>query len=167
MIIAGIDPGKNGALFGSSDTGLILYAERVPLLKIKGKEKPDYVRMAQVWSVYLQKCDHVFIEQVGAMPGQGVSSMFNFGYVAGVAYGLVLAASVPVTFITPQKWKSLVGLRGSDGEESRQRASQLMPQCIDFWPRKKDDGVAEAALIAWAGRLIVEGKSSGDSTSNG
>lgn len=101
------------------------------------------------------------------MPGQGVTSMFSFGYSAGFMYGLVVASGKPHTFLTPQSWKKIVGLSGSDGEQSRARASQLMPGCARFWPLKKHDGRAEAALIAWAGKMMIEGKSSGSSNNDG
>jgi len=158
MIVAGIDPGKSGALF--------LYAgmhirRTVPLHDIrvgsKTKTVPDYVRWGNEWCDQLLRADHVFIERVGAMPGQGVTSMFSFGYSAGFVYGLVVAAGKPHTFITPQSWKKIVGLSGSSGDQSRARASQLMPECASFWARKKDEGIAEAALIAYAGHQILTG----------
>ncbi|MDE2233582.1 MAG: hypothetical protein KGJ90_05780 [Patescibacteria group bacterium] len=121
-------------------------------MKIGGKERPDYAAWRLIWQPLLLNADHIFIEAVAARPGQGVTSMFSFGYSAGFVYGLVLSSGRPHTFITPQAWKKVAGLRGSDAEESRRRASQLLPEAVDFWPRKKDDGVAEAALIAWAGK---------------
>lgn len=161
MIVAGIDPGKRGALAVAG--GVTLSAYPVPTMRVKGKEVPDYIRWRSEWTLVMRQAEHVFIERVAARPGQGVSSMFNFGYVAGFVYGLVLANHMPHSFITPQSWKKVVGLSGSDGEESRRRASELWPSGIDLWARKKDDGIAEAALIAWAGRRIlqnIEGKSS-------
>jgi crossover junction endodeoxyribonuclease RuvC len=159
MNVAGIDPGKNGAIVLITEYNRVYsdMAYGVPLVKIKGKDKPNYALMAQSWGDALAYADHVFIEQVGAMPGQGVTSMFNFGYVAGFMYGLVQGMKKPHTFVTPQKWKGIVGISGSDGEVSRQRASQLFPCSSEFWPRKKDDGVAEAALIAYAGHQLLKG----------
>jgi crossover junction endodeoxyribonuclease RuvC len=92
------------------------------------------------------------------MPKNGAVSMFSFGYTAGFAYGMVLANNLPHTFVTPQKWKKIVGIKGSDGEVSRKRASQLYPGTVDLWKLKGDDGVAEAALIAHAGIKLLEGK---------
>ncbi|MDE2020011.1 MAG: hypothetical protein KGJ13_06735 [Patescibacteria group bacterium] len=148
-MIAGIDPGKRGALFL---LGPPYECAMVPLVKIRSKEKPDYPAWWKIWHPLLLEAEHIFIESVAARPGQGVTSMFSFGYSAGFVYGLVLSSGRPHTFITPQRWKKLVGLRGSNAEESRRRASQLLPEAVGFWPRKKDDGVAEAALIAWAGK---------------
>lgn len=164
MIVAGIDPGKSGALFVDYGKPFDPNGATVPLLKLKvnGKKKTvaDFPQWARDWGNLLLEVDHVFIEQVGAMPGQGVTSMFTFGYAAGFAYGLVLAANLPHTFVTPQKWKKFHGLSGSDGDQSRRKASQLMPAAAQFWPNKGDHGVAEAALIAYYGRAQLEGKTS-------
>ncbi|MDE2020095.1 MAG: hypothetical protein KGJ13_07155 [Patescibacteria group bacterium] len=151
-MIAGIDPGKYGAVFllGPPHS----YAT-VPLIMIGGKVRPDYAVWWQRWRPLLLAASHIVVESVAARPGQGVTSMFSFGYGAGFLYGLVMSCGRPHTFITPQAWKKVAGLRGSDAEESRRRASQLLPEAVDFWPRKKDDGVAEAALIAWAGKRRV------------
>lgn len=157
MIIGGIDPGKKG--------GLVLYCEgvglldlaRVVLIKEKNKkEKPNYPLLKQQWTPLLQQCDHVFIEQVGSMPKQGVASSFNFGYVAGVAYGLVLGLDIPHSFVTPQVWKKAVGISGNDGKTSIRRACQLFPSSAEEFARVTvDEGVAEAALIAFAGHKIL------------
>ncbi len=77
--------------------------------------------------------------------------MFNFGYVAGFAFGLVKAYDKQYTFITPQKWKKLVGLKGSDKGQSRALAAKLLPDYASEFKRVKDDGVAEAALLAYSG----------------
>lgn len=163
MIVAGIDPGKSGALFVWGDLGPSFEVHDVPTLKLKvgGKKKEvaDYSAWANQWGGALLCVDHVFIEKVGAMKGQGVTSMFTFGYAAGFAHGLVLAAGLPHTFLTPQSWKKIVGISGSDGEDSRRRAGQVFPKAVDLWPLKGHHGRAEAALIAYAGKSILEGKS--------
>lgn len=173
MIIVGIDPGKSGAIFALSDDNYC-YADMafaVPLLSIKrsgkgktGKAKtpktePDFVAWHAQWSMVLRNADHVFIEKVGSMPKQGVTSMFNFGRTLGFAYAMVVGSGKPHTFITPQSWKKTIGISGDDAEVSRRRAGQLLPHAVEFWPRKKDDGMAEAALIALAGRSILRGSS--------
>ena len=151
--IVGIDPGKSGgvALVHFTDNMLPYLAScaDVPQHTIKGKSRADYVSLAAMWKPIIETADHVFIEQVGAMPGQGVTSMFSFGYSAGFAYGLVLAAGKPHTFITPQSWKKIQGLHGPDKDQARRRATQLFP--AHSFARKKDAGIAEAALIAHAG----------------
>lgn len=166
MIVVGIDPGKTGAIFLYDPSAGLHEVASVPLLNIKvGKKiktQPDYCAWRNQWSSMLAASKHVCIEQVGAMPGQGVTSMFSFGYSAGFVLGLVTFVGRPYTFLTPQRWKKIVGLSGSDGDQSRKRASQLIPEAAHFWTRKKDDGVAEAALIAYAGyHLLTTGVSDG------
>jgi crossover junction endodeoxyribonuclease RuvC len=153
MIIAGIDPGDNGALaLLYDDNGVKTFD--VPKV---GKDV-DEVAWWQLWALYLENVDCVFIEQVGAMPGQGVTSMFNFGDRFGFVKALAYSAGVPVTFMRPQEWKKLVGIpSGSEKGASRLRASQLFPQHSDNWARVKDDGRAEAVLIAYAGMLKLRG----------
>jgi crossover junction endodeoxyribonuclease RuvC len=153
MIIAGIDPGANGGLAVYGPKGLLVF----PVPKV-GKEidKPAWA----FWHTMLvSDPDHIFIEQVSAMPGQGVTSMFNFGVAYGFVQALAFSAGVPVSFIRPQEWKKLVGIPvGSDKSASRIRASQLFPNDADKWARVKDDGLAEAALIAYAGMLKLRGE---------
>lgn len=95
---------------------------------------------------------HVWVERVGARPGQGASSGFNFGHGAGLIEGILTALYLPYTLITPQTWKPKAGLpKGADKHASRARAQQLFPEHAQRFCRVKDDGPAEAALIAWAG----------------
>lgn len=158
MIVAGIDPGKSGALFVyDAENSWECDCMSVPSINSgpNGKPQPDFPAWNLQWSPLLKKVSHVFIEQVGAMPKQGVTSMFSFGYSSGFMYGLVVGLGLPHTFLLPRAWKKTMGLSGSDGEQSRRKASQLLPSCAGFWPRKKDDGRAEAALIALAGYKML------------
>jgi crossover junction endodeoxyribonuclease RuvC len=154
MNFIGIDPGANGAVSFLID-GQIGNIFDVPKV---GKDV-DEARWAKEWGNALRvHADHIFIEQVGAMPGQGVTSMFNFGEKFGFVKALAYSAGVPVTFMRPQEWKKLVGIpSGSEKGASRLRASQLFPQHSDNWSRVKDDGRAEAVLIAYAGMLKLRG----------
>lgn len=153
LFVAGIDPGANGGLALVLDGNLMLVAE-VPKV---GKEI-DKVAWAKEWRM-AGAVDHIFIEQVGAMPGQGVTSMFNFGTVYGFVQALAFSAGVPVSFVRPQEWKKGVGIpNGSDKSASRIRASQLFPNDADKWSRVRDDGLAEAALIAYYGSLKLRGE---------
>jgi crossover junction endodeoxyribonuclease RuvC len=87
------------------------------------------------------------IEKVSAMPGNGVSSMFSFGRAAGIVEGVLAGLSVPFELIPPATWiKSMRTFGGKDG--SRQRAQELFPDYAHLFARKKDDGRAEAALLA-------------------
>jgi crossover junction endodeoxyribonuclease RuvC len=84
------------------------------------------------------------------MPGQGVSGVFAFGKAYGVVIGVLAAHGVPMTFVSPVKWKKALQVPASkDG--ARARASQLLPQAASEWPLVKDSGRAEAALIAYWG----------------
>lgn len=156
-VVAGIDPGKKGGLVAVNEENKIVGLVRVPVIKPKGmKERPNYPVMAQTWLPILKLCSHVYVEQVGSMPKQGVASSFNFGYVAGAAYGMILALGLAHTFITPQKWKKEVGISGSDGTLSIRRACQLFPESAEEFARVTvDEGVAEAALIGYAGRKLL------------
>jgi crossover junction endodeoxyribonuclease RuvC len=152
MIIAGIDPGANGGL---AVYGNVLHVLPVPKI---GKET-DKVAWASEWNLFLREANHIFIEQVGAMPGQGVTSMFNFGLSFGFVQALAFSAGVPVSFVRPQEWKKGVGIpSGSEKGASRIRASQLFPNDADKWSRVRDDGLAEAALIAYYGSLKLRGE---------
>jgi crossover junction endodeoxyribonuclease RuvC len=88
------------------------------------------------------------VEKVGAMPGQGVVSMWNFGRSAGIIEGVVAALRMSSTYVTPQTWTKAVG-RAAGKDASRMRAMELFPTRADLFKRAKDDGRADAALIAY------------------
>lgn len=157
MIVAGIDPGKTGAI-------AIVYPDgcgsvhRVPLMKQGGKEQPAWHQWAREWCMALDLAtpDMVVMEQVGARPGQGVTSMFNFGRTLGFVQGLVAATtSVPLHHVTPTAWKSKLGLLKADKSASREMVRRLLPSFADQVLRVKDDGAAEAILLAYYGRRYL------------
>lgn len=158
MIICGIDPGKHGALFLLTPEGRCYtdIAGTVPVIKKtkKVKEKIDYPMLHAAWSGALTYADEIFLERVSAMPGQGVTSMFNFGYIAGFMYSMALSSGKKVTFVRPQEWKKEMDLIGAEKEESPRMASKLLPKCAILWPLKKHEGIAEAALIALYGQRL-------------
>lgn len=152
MIIAGIDPGITGALVLIDDDGY-LKVYGVPTV---GKD-PDYVRWAQEWASPLKLAAHVWIEKVAAMPKQGVSSTFTFGERYGFILGLVAASGTAFSYVRPQEWKKRVGIvSGADKGASRLRASEMFPAHSGNWKLVKDDGKAEAALIARYGQMVTE-----------
>jgi crossover junction endodeoxyribonuclease RuvC len=142
LCILGIDPGVSGALAFY----LPRYPERVSAYDAPVVDgKIDALGFTALLDTY--KPDAAVIELVGSRPGQGLSSTFNFGVAFGTACGVVAAAGVPVHFVTPQKWKKHFAL-DSDKEKSRALALRTWPACAASFARKKDDGRAEAALLA-------------------
>lgn len=148
-MILGIDPGLSGALAFMDDKELLIYD--VPTFEITRNGKKKRQIDLQILLSIMQNKDlgttHAFLEHVNAMPGQGVSSMFQMGRGYGQIEMGLAAAGIPVTYITPQVWKKALSVP-KDKDGARQRASQLMPQWAHNWPLKKHDGRAEAALIA-------------------
>lgn len=156
MIIIGIDPGLSGAIAFFDTTGGTLTLADMPVVSVKRNNKlknevspaglVDVIK-TQVIGLTTHKA---FIERVGAMPGQGVSSVFSFGRSLGIVEGVVASFGISTTITPPQTWQKAVGVRGGkDG--SRARAMELYPAYANLFARKKDDGRADAALIAWYG----------------
>lgn len=158
MKVLGIDPGKKGAAVLLDNNGRIITIWDTPTLTIGKKVVYDTAAMADIVQSVADGAFtnpvHAAIEKVGAMPGQGVTSMFEFGLGYGLWQGLIAACRVPVSFYTPQTWKKtvLAGMPPGKGA-SRVRAKQLWPTCEGFG-RSKDDGRAEAALIAHHHQLV-------------
>jgi len=150
MIFIGIDPGLNGAIayFDVKDGHLGIVD--MPTFEVKRNNKIKREINPAGVAHELEVCDvgGVVLERVGAMPGQGVSSVFSFGRSTGVIEGVLAAYELPVTIVTPQAWQKAAGVRGGkDG--SRMRACELFPNFANLFARKKDDGRADAALMAW------------------
>jgi len=163
MGMIGIDPGLGGAIAhcwrNNLETSLrpkaVEYECKVwdmPTFEIvRGKKKKRDLDLGTLSDIlYALRDWEAFVEQVGAMPGQGVTSMFAFGKAYGAPLGMLAAFQIPMTLVTPQKWKKALGVpKGKDA--ARQRATQLLPTSAVQWPLKKHDGRAEAALIAYYG----------------
>jgi crossover junction endodeoxyribonuclease RuvC len=157
MIIAGIDPGKTGALAILHPDGSAEFFD-VPRIKLKGKDKPAWSLWAREWCMALDLSvpDMIVIEDIAARPGQGVTSMFTFGRTLGFVHGLVQATtSCPVHFVTPSVWKAKLGLLNSGKGASREKCRSLYPKTASHLERVKDDGRAEAALLAHYGRKFL------------
>jgi crossover junction endodeoxyribonuclease RuvC len=151
VIVAGIDPGKGGCMVLVHDGGLV-DVRRVPIVKLP-KETPAWSEWARVWGCALAfGIDAVVLEQVGARPTQGTVSMFNFGRTLGFAHAIACTADAPLHFVTPAVWKAKFGLLKADKSASRETARTLLPALEPELRRVKDDGVAEAALLALYGR---------------
>jgi crossover junction endodeoxyribonuclease RuvC len=143
-LIVGVDPGKSGAIAIVDINGELVDACDMPV--VDGLVSPAMLASYEGWRT-LPRRFHAVIEDVHARPGQGVTSMFSFGRSVGVVEGVFGALGVPVTRVTPTKWKKAMGL-GKDKDESRRRAIELWPTQARLFQRVKDDGRAEAALIA-------------------
>ena len=151
MIFIGIDPGLNGAIaFFDTEKGHLSIVD-MPVLEVKrnNKVKKEVSPYGVASIFYLaDEVRDVVLERVGAMPGQGVSSVFSFGRSVGLIEGVLAAHKFPISIITPQAWQKAVGVRGGkDG--SRQRAMELFPNYAGLFALKKHDGRADAACMAW------------------
>lgn len=159
MIVFGVDPGLTGALAVLINGRLIDVAD-LPVREEGGgtvKRRLDAaVLAAMVREVRRQHgvdSELAMIERVGAMPKQGVASVFSLGHTAGVVEAVMLAIGVPVEFVAPAVWKRSMEL-GKDKSDARAKASLCYPEQSGFWRLKSHHNRAEAALIArygWQG----------------
>jgi crossover junction endodeoxyribonuclease RuvC len=153
MLIIGIDPGISGSICFFEE-GRILEVIEMPTMT-EGKKNKRQVNGAQIYneiSKNINKTEknniRVVIEQVSAMPGQGVTSMFNFGQSFGILKGICSAMQLPMYFIRPAKWKKYFGLINSEKDASRTRAIEMFPYFSSQLSKKKDSNKADAILIA-------------------
>ena len=153
MLIIGIDPGISGSICFFED-GKILDVIEMPTMT-DGKKNKRQVNGSQVYneiSKRIKKIDktniRVIIEQVSAMPGQGVTSMFNFGQSFGILKGMCSAMQLPMYFIRPAKWKKYFNLINSEKDASRTKAIENFPYYSSNLSKKKDSNKADAILIA-------------------
>lgn len=156
MIVAGIDPGKTGALAILHPDGSAEFFD-VPRIKLKGKDVPAWSEWRRSWALALDMAspDLVVIEDVSARPGQGVTSMFTFGRTLGFAHALAIACGASVQTVTPNVWKAKMGLINSGKGASREKACTFYPSTVSSLGRVKDDGRAEALLLAHYGRKFL------------
>lgn len=177
-ICLGIDPGVNGAIAYYKVDSNKLEVFDMPTIKQKvGKKERKQIDSKLLVKIFksLKNINHAFVEKVNAYPQQGVVSVFSFGYSYGVIIGILAARSIPITYVLPKKWKEDIDLQTEkiskkrptankkefkdwdklrakgkikNKEFSRERAMKEFPECREYFKRKKDDGRAEAALIA-------------------
>ena len=152
MLIIGIDPGISGSICFFED-GKIIEVIEMPVMT-EGKKNKKQVNGAQIYNEFLKRINNkddeirVVIEQVSAMPGQGVTSMFNFGQSYGILKGICSAMQLPMFFVRPAKWKKYFNLINSQKDASRTRAIEIFPYFSTQLSKKKDSNKAEAILIA-------------------
>ena len=153
MLVIGIDPGITGSICFFED-GKIIDLIDMPNMA-DGKKQKKQVNGAQIYNEILLRIKHVekrnikvVIEHVSAMPGQGVTSMFNFGQSFGVLKGICSAMQLSMYFVRPVKWKRFFNLINAEKDASRTKAIEIFPYISTQLSRKKDANKADAALIA-------------------
>ena len=153
MLIIGIDPGISGSICFFQD-GKILDVIEMPTMT-EGKKNKRQVNGSQIYNEISKRINiaenqetRIVIEQVSAMPGQGVTSMFNFGQSFGILKGICSAMHLPMYFVRPAKWKKYFNLINSEKDASRTRAIEIFPYFSGQLSRKKDSNKADAILIA-------------------
>ena len=151
MKIIGIDPGLSGAIAILEDKKVLNILD-MPVMA-EGKKNKRQINSAQLVNIIkknIHKTDEisVVVEQVNAMPGQGVTSMFNFGQTFGAIKGVCAALELPIFFIRPSKWKKYFELINSSKDASRTKAIEMYPSLSDKLSKKKDVNKSDAILIA-------------------
>ena len=153
MLIIGIDPGISGSIC-FLENGIIKDVLEMPTMT-EGKKNKKQVNGSQIYNeisfrikTYEKKNIKVVIEQVSAMPGQGVTSMFNFGQSFGILKGICSAMQLPIYFVRPAKWKKYFNLINSEKDASRTRAIEIFPYFSSNLSKKKDSNKADAILLA-------------------
>ena len=153
MIIIGIDPGVSGAISILENKKVIEIFD-MPTM-IDGKKNKKQVNGSQVTNIIKEKLNDnsgkeiiVVVEHVNAMPGQGVTSMFNFGQSFGVIKGICSALRLPIYFVRPMKWKKHFNLIKTNKDASRTKVIEVYPEISSKLSRKKDSNKADAILIA-------------------
>ena len=153
MLIIGIDPGISGSIC-FFENGKILDVIDMPTMT-EGKKNKKQVNGSQIYNEISKRISkfenheiRVIIEQVSAMPGQGVTSMFNFGQSFGILKGICSSMQLPMYFVRPAKWKKYFSLINSEKDASRTKAIEIFPYISKELSKKKDGNKADAILIA-------------------
>ena len=153
MLVIGIDPGISGAICFFEE-GQVKEILEMPTMA-EGKKNKRQINGPQIYNEistrinkFSKKDIVVVIEQVSAMPGQGVTSMFNFGQSLGVLKGICSAMQLSMHFVRPAKWKKYFGLIKTEKDASRTKVIEIFPYISSQLSRKKDSNKADAILIA-------------------
>ena len=151
MKIIGIDPGLSGAIAVLEDNKVLNIFD-IPVMS-EGKKNKRQLNSALLVSLLKENINKdeevaVVVEQVNAMPGQGVTSMFNFGQTFGALKGICAALELPIFFVRPSKWKKYFELINSSKDASRTKAIEMYPKLSNQLSKKKDVNKSDAILIA-------------------
>ena len=151
MKIIGIDPGLSGAI-AILENNKVLNIFDMPVMA-EGKKNKRQLNSAQLVSIIKDSTKPdaeiaVVVEQVNAMPGQGVTSMFNFGQTFGAIKGICAALNLPIFFVRPSKWKKHFELINSSKDASRRKVIEMYPSFAEKLSKKKDVNKSDAILIA-------------------
>ena len=151
--ILGVDPGLSGCMALINDGAVDVFDIPTITRTVNKKEKRqiDPYQLSAWLEIQRPLIKFAVIEQVGTMPGQGVTSAFNFGFTTGCIHGIIAACGIEIRTVPPQVWKRKYGLLGQNKDASRGEASRRFPQFTHLWQLKKHDGRAEAALLALYG----------------
>ncbi len=160
MVILGIDPGAGGAIVAfdpSRDNGVSIHDMPVIEVKVSGKlrRRINIAELAALVTRY-PDCRLVVIEDVFGVTGQSASAAFTFGFATGAIHGACVAAKLPIQIVHPAKWKKTMGVPKDKGG-ARQFATRLFPHLAHQFARIKDDGRAEALLLAVYGERYILG----------
>ena len=148
----GIDPGLTGALCLLNGAAIDVFD--VPTLQIGKKSHVDVYALARLIDQLSTSNPTVFLEQVGTRPGEGAVGAFSFGHTCGLLRGICAAHFLKIEMVTPATWKRAMKVTG-DKDECRAKAAAMWPRHSGLFARKKDDGRAEAALLAVYGRRQI------------
>ena len=151
MKIIGIDPGLNGAIV-VMENNKVLSVFDMPVMS-EGKKNKRQLNSAQLVNIIKESAANdedisVVVEQVNAMPGQGVTSMFNFAQTFGAIKGVCAALDLPIFFVRPSKWKKHFELINSSKDASRTKVIEMYPSLANQLTKKKDVNKSDAILIA-------------------
>tara|TARA_B100001778_G_C18449889_1_gene566216 strand:- start:226 stop:714 length:489 start_codon:yes stop_codon:yes gene_type:complete len=153
MMIIGIDPGISGAIC-FFENGKVKDVMDMPTMS-EGKKNKKQINGRQIFTEISSRIENyskeeifVVVEQVSAMPGQGVTSMFNFGQSFGVIKGICFAMQLPIFYVRPAKWKKYFDLINSSKDASRTKVIEIFPKISHLLSKKKDANKADAILIA-------------------
>ena len=151
MKIIGIDPGLNGAI-AILENNKVKKIFEMPVMS-EGKKNKRQLNSAQLVNLLKSNIESneetvIVVEQVNAMRGQGVTSMFNFGQTFGAIKGICAALSLPIFFVRPAKWKKHFELINSSKDASRTKAIEMYPSISNQLSKKKDVNKSDAILIA-------------------